>query len=294
MLAEACRIVYDYSRAERNSTGSTSNPCTNNSLTSLCMGKEIQTDADWKTEKDRLNSEIIKLEASLIEAKEVTSVNLTEEISDEFTNKLREAKRERVRIEDEFEDATAQWRSERRRLNSEIDGLEQSVQKLRSDARHARASGGSGSEELRAEAEEATRLKETGRGGTGSGKAAMGHRKAGTRGKDLRPGNPDRRSARAVKQPDKSLRRDRVQAPGGDGSTDRNHSNRIDRGKGRGRKGMADRTGTPASGNLTAPQIGRNESGAANRRSESRGSQRGTRNPRPNRHPGSGRPRAAF
>ena len=32
--------------------------------------------------------------------------------------------------------------------------------KLRSDARHARASGGSGSEELRAEAEEATRLKE--------------------------------------------------------------------------------------------------------------------------------------
>lgn len=160
MLAEACRIVYDYSRAERNSTGSTSNPSTNNSLTSLCMGKEIHTDADWKTERDRLNTEIIKLEASLIEAKEVTRVNLTEEISDEFTNKLREAKRERVRIEDEFEDATAQWRNERRRLNSEIDGLEQSVQKLRSDARHARAAGGSGSEELRAEAEEATRLKE--------------------------------------------------------------------------------------------------------------------------------------
>ena len=160
MLAEACRIVYDYSRAERNSTGSTSNPSTNNSLTSLCMGKEIHTDADWKTERDRLNTEIIKLEASLIEAKEVTRVNLTEEISDVFTNKLREAKRERVRIEDEFEDATAQWRNERRRLNSEIDGLEQSVQKLRSDARHARASGGSGSEELRAEAEEATRLKE--------------------------------------------------------------------------------------------------------------------------------------
>ena len=156
MLAEACRIVYDYSRAGRNSTGSTSNPCTNNSLTSLCMGKEIHTDADWKTERDRLNTEIIKLEASLIEAKEVTRVNLTEEISDEFTNKLREAKRERVRIEDEFEDATAQWRNERRRLNSEIDGLEQSVQKLRSDARHARASGGSGSEELRGEAEEAT------------------------------------------------------------------------------------------------------------------------------------------
>ena len=116
MLAEACRIVYDYySRAERNSTGSTPNPCTNNSLTSLCMGKEIQTDADWKTERDRLNREIIKLEASLIEAKEVTRVNLTEEISDEFTNKLREAKRERVRIEDDFEDATAQWRNERRR-----------------------------------------------------------------------------------------------------------------------------------------------------------------------------------
>ncbi len=130
MLAEACRIVYDYSRAERNSTGSTSNPSTNNSLTSLCMGKEIHTDADWKTERDRLNTEIIK-------SKEVTRVNLTEEISDEFTNKLREAKRERVRIEDEFEDATAQWPNERRRLNSEIDGLEQSVQKLRSDARHA-------------------------------------------------------------------------------------------------------------------------------------------------------------
>ncbi len=124
------------------------------------MGKEIHTDADWKTERDRLNTEIIKLEASLIEAKEVTRVNLTEEISDEFTNKLREAKRERVRIEDEFEDATAQWRNERRRLNSEIDGLEQSVQKLRSDARHARASGGSGSEELRGEAEQATGLKE--------------------------------------------------------------------------------------------------------------------------------------
>ncbi len=109
------------------------------------MSKEIHTDADWQTEKERLNGEIRKLEAALIEAKEVTRVKLTEEIADEFTVKLREAKRDRTRIEDEFEEASAQWRGERRRLNSEIDDLEQSVQKFRSAARRAKSSDGSGS-----------------------------------------------------------------------------------------------------------------------------------------------------
>jgi DNA repair exonuclease SbcCD ATPase subunit len=122
------------------------------------MEKEIHTGADWQTEKDRLNGDIRRLEAALIEAKEVTRVNLTEEISDEFTIKVREAKRDRARIEEEFEDATTQWRTERRRLNAEIDGLEESVQKLRTDARRVRPSDGSGSPGMQAELEEATRL----------------------------------------------------------------------------------------------------------------------------------------
>ena len=70
------------------------------------MAKEIQTDANWQTERERLNAEIRRLEAALIEAKEVTRVKVTEEVQDEFALKLRDSKRQRAQLEEEFEEAS--------------------------------------------------------------------------------------------------------------------------------------------------------------------------------------------
>ena len=105
------------------------------------MKKEIQTDADWQTERARLDAEIRRLEAALVEAKEVTRVKVTEEVEDEFAGKLRDSKRLRAKLEEEFEEASERWRSERRRLNSEIDQLEKYAQKARGEALRARSSG---------------------------------------------------------------------------------------------------------------------------------------------------------
>ena len=60
---------------------------------------------------------------------------LTEEIAGEFDSKLRELKRQKSHIEEEFEVSSEKWRTERRRLNSEIDRLEAALAESRQSGR---------------------------------------------------------------------------------------------------------------------------------------------------------------
>jgi chromosome segregation ATPase len=60
---------------------------------------------------------------------------LSEEIAAQFEAKLREAKRQKSQIEEEFEQSSEKWRTERRRLNSEIDRLESALAEARQSGR---------------------------------------------------------------------------------------------------------------------------------------------------------------
>jgi chromosome segregation ATPase len=64
--------------------------------------------------------------------------HIFEEIHAQFETKLREAKRQKSQAEEELESFSEKWRSERRRLNSEIDRLESAL----SDAKEKRAKSG--------------------------------------------------------------------------------------------------------------------------------------------------------
>jgi chromosome segregation ATPase len=60
---------------------------------------------------------------------------LSEEIAAQFEAKLREAKRQKSQLEEEFEQSSEKWRTERRRLNSEIDRLESALAEARQSGR---------------------------------------------------------------------------------------------------------------------------------------------------------------
>ena len=62
---------------------------------------------------------------------------LSEEIASQFDAKLREAKRQKSQIEEEFELSSEKWRTERRRLNSEIDRLEAALADARQSGRES-------------------------------------------------------------------------------------------------------------------------------------------------------------
>src|SRR5437764_12314874 len=66
---------------------------------------------------------------------EVLRKQLTEEIQAQFETRLSEAKRQKTHAEEEFESAAERWRTERRRLNSEIDRLEAELADAKSPAR---------------------------------------------------------------------------------------------------------------------------------------------------------------
>ena len=102
--------------------------------------EELQTSVE--EERDQLNDEIRRLEAALIEAKEVTSVKAVEDAHDEFAVKLRESRKQKSRLEEELEEQADRARTERRRLNNEIDELEQSLQRARTELRKASAASG--------------------------------------------------------------------------------------------------------------------------------------------------------
>ena len=94
------------------------------------MTKEINSGADWETQRERLNAEIHRLEAALVEAKEVTPLPGHDETLGEYAVQFREA-------EKELEEASERWREERRRLNAEVDRLEEALQKARAEGRTA-------------------------------------------------------------------------------------------------------------------------------------------------------------
>src|SRR5436853_6838489 len=52
---------------------------------------------------------------------------ITDELQAEFENKLRQAKRQKEQAEGELEAASERWRTEKRRLNSDIDRLESAL-----------------------------------------------------------------------------------------------------------------------------------------------------------------------
>ena len=68
---------------------------------------------------------------------EVLRKQLSEEIASQFDAKLREAKRQKSQIEEEFELSSEKWRTERRRLNSEIDRLEAALAEARQSGRES-------------------------------------------------------------------------------------------------------------------------------------------------------------
>ena len=94
------------------------------------MTKEINSGADWETQRERLNAEIHRLEAALVEAKEVTPGPGRDEAPGESAVQLRE-------VERDLEEASERWREERRRLNAEVDRLEEALQKARAEGRTA-------------------------------------------------------------------------------------------------------------------------------------------------------------
>src|SRR5262245_27546054 len=60
---------------------------------------------------------------------------LIQQLEVRFEKRLKEARKEAVRLEEEFENARDQWRAERRSLNTEISQLEESFEKAKDSAR---------------------------------------------------------------------------------------------------------------------------------------------------------------
>jgi len=67
--------------------------------------------------------------------KETIRKQLVDEIQAQFEVKLREAKRQKTHAEEELESASEKWRTERRRLNAEIDRLEKDLAEARDPKR---------------------------------------------------------------------------------------------------------------------------------------------------------------
>src|SRR5438128_1604746 len=63
-----------------------------------------------------------------------------EELQSQYESKLRDAKKQKAQLEEELESSSAKWRSERRRLNAEIDRLEGAL----ADTRDTRRKSGDG------------------------------------------------------------------------------------------------------------------------------------------------------
>jgi chromosome segregation ATPase len=66
---------------------------------------------------------------------------ITQQVQADFEEQLREMRREKIGLEEEMEAASQRWRSERRRLNSEIDRLEDALSSRRPDAVEAQEAG---------------------------------------------------------------------------------------------------------------------------------------------------------
>jgi len=99
------------------------------------MPEPPRVESQWKAERERLASELHRLEEALSDARE--GAGGEEESS--LVARLREATRKRVRVEEEFERSSDRWRDERRNLNAEIDRLDRALQKAQTDARRNRS-----------------------------------------------------------------------------------------------------------------------------------------------------------
>src|SRR4029079_531383 len=64
-----------------------------------------------------------------------SNIQLIEELEAQYENRLKESKRLQEEIEEEFENARSQWRTERRRMATEIEDLEQAIEDAKSSGR---------------------------------------------------------------------------------------------------------------------------------------------------------------
>jgi DNA repair exonuclease SbcCD ATPase subunit len=69
--------------------------------------------------------------------KEALRKQIYDELSAQFESKLRDSKKQKSQVEEELESSSEKWRSERRRLNSEIDRLESALADTRDARRKA-------------------------------------------------------------------------------------------------------------------------------------------------------------
>jgi chromosome segregation ATPase len=100
------------------------------------MPNPPRVESQWKAERERLASELRRLEEALSDARD--GAGGEEEGS--LVARLRDATRKRARIEEEFERSSDRWREERRNLNAEIDRLDRALQKAQADVRRSRSS----------------------------------------------------------------------------------------------------------------------------------------------------------
>src|SRR5947209_15058336 len=70
--------------------------------------------------------------------KDLLRRQIVDEIQAEFDTKLKQAKRQKEQAEGELETASERWRSEKRRLNSEIDRLEAALADAKASAARKR------------------------------------------------------------------------------------------------------------------------------------------------------------
>ena len=57
------------------------------------------------------------------------------EVQAQYEKKLKDMKRQRQQLEEDFENAREQWRAERRNLNNEIEQLEEAAEQAREAAK---------------------------------------------------------------------------------------------------------------------------------------------------------------
>jgi len=96
--------------------------------------QEIQSEASqwfqsasnqWEAERNELTQQIAKLEEEFSKAQEIAEQGIRTPLSRELEAKLEEASAEKVRLEQEFQTASAQWTAERERLESDLKGMRQ-------------------------------------------------------------------------------------------------------------------------------------------------------------------------
>jgi class 3 adenylate cyclase len=89
----------------------------------------------WECERDQLNVKLQRLEQDIQQHRDTLRSDVYQELRSQYEPKLAEAQSERQRIEQELEALTIQYQDERRRLDAQIDLLQQAIPEAQAAAR---------------------------------------------------------------------------------------------------------------------------------------------------------------